>query len=566
MDMSLIQGIISSHMKDLSPDSSPEAKIQFLDEDERVKKKQDFESRAEFFRREFIPTIQPRAESGGRPNKQDLVGIVDAQIVSDYCRKLGGLAEEASRYDWTHDEPKITAEFHRLRIEGSLRLAKARLPSLVFISSTISGEVDFTKARFLGQVVASYTDFLDDVYFNHAVISGVALLTDTKFSGNAYFSSTEFSSYADFPNSIFMGDAYFTDAAFTLGSNFTSSQFHNRGMFHRSILSGLSFLDEATFNGFADFEEAKFLGVTTFRKVSFLKGATFQGAVFSDNVDFSDSKFPDLANFEGAVFTRQARFLDCQFKKQTIFSRSRFALCPRFHEAVLHQDTSFTGARFDSMALTKRVQQMLASLPLVGRVLQKFQQTFSAGDTRVNWGGEARAYRTLKLLMSKHQAQHEASRFFAGEMRCRRREFGLKQPVHYFVSQLYDFFSEFGQSAGRVLFWMLLINAIFTFGYLIQEQQDTTAGQPRFAIVEQQGGSKATAQLPRWDREHTWLALSMQSFNPVAFLSPKNTWVQIYDGAVFTQGVSQSLMNLVLLILLAISLRGQFRRGSGGGD
>lgn len=551
-------------MTSLSPDSSSEAKIQFLNEDERVKKKEEFEDRAEFFHREFIPTIQPRAESEGRPNKQELVGLVDAQIVSDYCRRLGGLAEEASKYDWTFDEPKITAEFRQLRIEGSLRLGKACLPDLIFISSTISGEVDFTKARFLGSVVASHTDFLDDVYFNHAVISGVALLRNTRFSKVAYFSSAAFTGYADFPDSIFKGDAYFIDAAFTIGSNFTNSQFHGRGMFHRAVFSGLSFLDEATFNEFADFEETKFLGETTLRNANFLKGATFQGAVFSDKVDFSDSKFPDLANFEGAFFAHQARFLDCQFKNQTIFSRSRFALCPRFHEAVLHQDTSFTGARFDSMALTKRVQQMFASLPLVGRVLKKFQQTFSARNIRVNWGAEARAYRTLKLLMSKHQAQHEASRFFAGEMRCRRREFGLKQPVHYFVSQLYDLLSEFGQSTGRVLFWMLLINATFTFGYLLQEQQDTSAGQPRFTIVEQQGGSEATAQLPRWDREHTWLALSMQSLNPVAFLSPKNTWVQIYDGAVFTQGVSQSLLNLVLLILLAISLRGQFRRGPGG--
>lgn len=76
------------------------------------------------------------------------------------------------------------------------------------------------------------------------------------------------------------------------------------------------------------------------------------------------------------------------------------------------------------------------------------------------------------------------------------------------------------------------------------------------------GGGEVSA----WDETRPWAALSLQSLNPVAFLSPKNTWVRVYDGRIFVVGAGQSLLNLTLMVLLGISLRGQFRRGSGGGD
>lgn len=553
--------------------SRSEPETQFVNEEERLQKKEEFEGIARILRDEFEKNFVSNRVSSDRPGKLKLINQVDAQVASDYCKKLGSLMNEVCKYDWKFDLPKITAEFNQIQIVGNLRLAKAWLPSLSFNSVTISGEADFTGARFLGYFSSSHTDFSGDAYFNHSAFLRGMSFNSAKFSGHAYFSSAEFSGFAAFPQSIFMGDAYFIDATFRDGTTISNVEFQARALFRGAFFSGINVLDETVFSDVADFEKAQFLGQSSFRKAVFSKKAGFQDSVFSDKADFSDSIFSDLADFGCAVFSGQARFLDCQFKKQTIFSRSWFALCPRFHEAVLHQDTSFTEAKFDSMALTTRAQRRLFFLPLVGFVLGKLRHTFSGsrtagknGDARINWGAEARAYRTLKLHMSKHQAQHEASRFFAGEMRCRRREFGLKQPVHYLVSQLYDLFSEFGQSTGRVLFWMLLINAAFTYCYLVQAEQDTRSGQVRFAIVEQQHESLVTTPGERWDRDNTWLPLSMQSLNPVAFLSPKNTWVQIYDGALFAQGVSQSLLNLALLILLAISLRGQFRRGAGGGD
>lgn len=554
--------------------SRSEPKTRFMSEEERLKRKEEFEDIAKILRDEFEKQFVPNRVISDRPGKLKLLNQVDAQVASDYCRKLGSLMNEASAYDWEFDLPKIAAEFKQIQIVGNLRLAKAWLPSLFFNSVTISGESDFTGARFLGYFFSSHTDFSGDAYFNHSAFLRGMSLSSANFSGQAYFSSAEFFGSAAFPQSTFAGDAYFIDASFRDGTQISNVKFQARALFHRAFFSGIKVvLDETIFGAVADFEKAKFLSLSSFRKVVFSKKAGFQDSVFSDKADFSDSIFSDLADFGSAVFSGQARFLDCQFKKQTIFSRSWFALCPRFHEAVLHQDTSFTEAKFDSMALTIRAKRRLFSLPLVGFVVRKLRHTFAGngtagknGDDRINWDAEARAYRTLKLHMSKHQAQPEASRFFAGEMRCRRREFGLKQAVHYLASQLYDLFSEFGQSTGRVLTWMLLINAAFTYCYLVQAEQDTHSGQVRFAIVEQQNESLAITPAARWDRDNTWLALSMQSLNPVAFLSPKNTWVQIYDGALFVQGVSQSLLNLVLLILLAISLRGQFRRGAGGGD
>jgi uncharacterized protein YjbI with pentapeptide repeats len=553
------------------PNELSETKIQFFSEEECLSRKQELESVAEGLREDFeshfVTANQSASDAHGNNH---IVYKVDAAHVSDYLTKLGALVNDTSEHAWEIERPTVTAELRYLIIEGNLRLARSTLPSLSLDSVTIIGETDFTGARFLGYFLASRTDFSGEAYFNHSAFLIGMSFDHAQFTGHAYFSSAEVSGSAAFLGSQFKRDGYFIDTSFCGGSMFSKSIFGARALFRRaSFSSNINAFDEAAFNDVADFEESKFCAVS-FRRASFSSKAGFQNSVFAGKADFSGSTFTGMANFGSVVFADEASFLDCQFKKQTTFSGSSFALCPRFHEAVLHQDTSFSGGRFASMALTARVGQWLSSFR---RRLRKLRPSVVGGgageqygDVRIDWDAEARAYRTLKLHMSRYQAQHEATHFFAGEMRCRRREFDLKNSVHYLVSLLYDLLSEFGQSTGRVLFWMLLINAAFTYGYFIQAEQDAIAGHVRFAIVEQPHDGLTTTPGERWDRHYSWLALSMQSLNPVAFLSPKNTWVQLYDGGLFAQGVSQSLLNLVLLVLLAISLRGQFRRGSGGGD
>lgn len=521
-----------------------------LDNDEvNLKTKEDFEDIARQLHEDFKSKIKPMKET--REGKLKLVGIVDGVEANNYCRKLSALAEDASKHDWKGDPPIISAELRQLRIDNWLNFQKARLQKVVFDNVVITGQADFSNAVFLGEVIFVNTDFSEVVRFDNVVFHDTAGFNKSTFSHSADFTNVKFLGFADFTNANFQAEASFVGTNFQ-GACFNNTEFFGLTKFNRSSFEKDAKLERAYFLKYADFGKVEFRGNTSFRGVKFANCADFQDSRFFGKTFFNGVAFADLANFGDANFSSQIVFSNCEFKTTTIFTGAKFAQCPRFHDADLHQDTSFIKAKFGSMGLASIFRPIL-----INEVMKK----------EIRWDSEARAYRTLKLLMSKQQAQHEATQFFAAEMRCRRRQAGMRRPVLYFSSLIYDLFSEFGQSVGRVLFVLLLVNAAFTFVYYQQGLHDSASGHARFGIVEQPNTAiSAAIHSRRWDQDSPWLALSLQSLNPVAFLSPKHTWVQVYDGAIYAQGVSQSLLNLVLLILLAISLRGQFRRGAGGSD
>ncbi|MDP3420181.1 MAG: pentapeptide repeat-containing protein [Thiobacillus sp.] len=542
-------------------------------DDVSLKTKEDFEGFARLLHDDFSKKIKPMRESSDRANKLKLLGIVGGTEASQYCRELGALFEKASQYEWKGDPPQISAEFRQLRIDGWLNLQKAQLPKVLFDSVTFSEVVAFDKASFLGEALFINTDFQGAARFDNANFADTAVFNNSKFFSTTEFINVNFSGLAEFSHAQFLQETSFVGSTFEQGSNFNNSDFVEVAKFNRVSFKGNTSLERCAFQKYVDFGKAEFGGNTSLRGTKFEGCVDFQNSRFIDKAYFNGAAFSEFADFDGVAFLSLVVFSNCQFKTTTVFFGANFSQCPRFHEAELHQDTSFIKAKFGSMGLMSGLRQKSISIFSIGNALRKVRGVLAENppgnemnDKKIGWDSEARAYRTLKLLMSKHQAQHEAAQFFAAEMRCRRRQFGWGRPVHNFTSLVYDLFSEFGMSVGRVLFVLLLVNALFTFGYYQQAQQDLASGHVRFAIVEQPYMTAEKTPSHRWELNRPWWALSLQSLNPVAFLSPKNTWVQVYDGRVFLQGVSQSLLNLVLLILLAISLRGQFRRGAGGGD
>lgn len=542
-------------------------------DDASLETKEDFEGFASVLHDDFRRKIKPVRESSDRANKLKLLGIVGGREASQYCRELGALFKKASQYEWKGDPPQISAEFRQLRIDGWLNLQKAQLPKVLFDSVTFTEAVAFDKATFLGEALFINTDFQGGARFDNADFFDAAVFNNSKFFSVTEFVNVKFLGLAEFTHTQFLQETSFVGSTFALGSNFNDSDFADVAKFNRVSFKGKTSLERSTFQKYADFGKAEFGGNTSFRGTKFEGCADFQDSRFIDKAYFNGATFSEFADFDGAAFSSLVVFSNCKFKTTTVFFGTNFSQCPRFHEAELHQDTSFIKAKFGSMGLMSGLRQKSISIPQIVNAFRKVRGVLAQSqlgnemdDKRIGWDSEARAYRTLKLLMSKHQAQHEAAQFFAAEMRCRRRQFGWGRPVHNFTSLVYDLFSEFGMSVGRVLFVLLLINALFTVVYYQQAQQDLASGRVRFAIVEQTHMTAEKTHSHRWELNRPWWALSLQSLNPVAFLSPKNTWVQVYDGKVFLQGVSQSLLNLVLLILLAISLRGQFRRGAGGGD
>ncbi len=503
---------------------------EFTDQKERSVARERFEAEAGKIREEFEAACQNvvttvTLEEGG--DSIQLRKYVSVHFVVHFLRALGSLSEEASSYNWEGESPNLDAPLKHISIAGDLDLPDLPLPSLLLNRVQISGRVVFSGARFLGPVS----------------------ITRSVVEGDVIFDGSEFPQGLFFEGSSFRGGCYFNAVACQT-IRWSKTVFHGSvtcmGM---QVASGA--IVDSEFRGSACFESAKFFGL-----------AKFSGSVFAS-----------LARFDNALFRKRARFLNCKFQNQTLFSSSDFASCPHFHGAEVHPDTTFSRCRFRSMESWARLKGLVSALdvwrkrPSRGLLPDQIegQGVEEGGRKHTDWNTESRAYRTLKLHMTKHQAQQEASRFFAGEMRCHRRDFGLARPVHYLVSLLYDLFSEFGQSAGRVLVWLVLFNAVFTYGYYAQAQDDMCALRPSFGLVGIQD-QQDEERPPSWDESLPWAALSLQSLNPVAFLSPKSTWVRVYDGRLFVAGMGQSLMNLILIVLLGISLRGQFRRGAGGGE
>ena len=537
--------------------------------DRGAKTKEEFEDLARQLHEEFVAKIVAKHED--RPGRKSLVAKVDGVVTNCYLRDLGSLVEEASKYQWKDGPPRISAELRQLRITNWLNLQKARLPELIFDNVVIDRDVDFTDATFLAGAIFLQCDLGGVARFNQAVFTEIVQFHNCTFSRDAQFINAKFSSSAKFSATRFVEGVNFCGTNFEDEALFSGAEFGKSSGFDRAIFKGDARFDHASFLQSGDFVGTEFWANSSFMAAKF-ELADFRGTAFRDSPYFEGTTFASYADFSGATFFNGALFTNCTFKTTTTFEAARFAHCPRFHDAVLHQDTSFNGANFGSIGLMASFRHQIVSAPFLCKTIGKIQDVVAKGrsncevEAHINWGSEARAYRTLKLLMSKHQAQHEASQFFAGELRCRRRQFGLSHPIHYFSSLMYDVFSEFGQSVGRVVVALLLINALFTGIYYKEAQNDSIAGIARYSVVVQTNTDSSVTPSPRWDQGRPWLALSMQSLNPIAFLSPKSTWVQVYDGAVYSQGVFQSLLNLILLILLAISLRGQFRRGAGGGD
>lgn len=549
--------------------------MQFNDEETESRFKNNFEELARKLYEDFNKKLAPQHRVVFANGQSTNIQAVDGVEVSNYCKELGALVAQVSKYDWKGVPPALSAVFRHCVINGSLQLEEGVLPKIIFEDTEIKGKADFTNASFLGQVDFLNTVFEKEACFNGGTFHSTASFKKSIFRDDAEFINATFFDHANFSDVHLQKKADFNYSNFRV-ADFIRTKFSGTATFHESIFEEQSFFWNAEFIENADFGEVEFRKSVSFTDSKFSNNASFMAARFQRKTFFNNASFAGTTSFMQSTFSNTTYFNNCIFKATTYFSDAKFLQCPRFHEAELHQDTSFKNTSFGSQRLMAGFSQRVFSLPGIGKLLNavqdlrlKLQPKAKVFIKRIGigWDSEARAYRTLKLLMSKHQAQHEAAQFFAAEMRCRRRQLGLRRPVLYFVSLLYDLFSEFGQSVGRVLFVLLLANALFTLGYLQQGLEDFDSGQTRFGIVEQQSSSSSLSTYHRrWDEDYPWVALSLQSLNPVAFLSPKNTWVQVYDGAVFIEALSQSLLNLVLLILMAISLRGQFRRGSGGSD
>lgn len=305
-----------------------------------------------------------------------------------------------------------------------------------FTDTTFGIRAQFTGAQFGNEAQFDGARFDEDAQFLGTQFGDDASFMCAQFDGEAQFMGAQFGSRAEFTGTQFKESVWFSGAQFRNNAKFDGAWFGNNAKFVGRNWGDLHHAYcESRLNIAKDWAEQHELSPDTFKSISFA-GATFEG-----QIDFSGRTFTGVTSF-GRITEIVKTFnytSDGQRVKKELPKGQpvKFGKPPLFHGCKLHQDTTFDGAEFPDPS----------SDPIENDIA-------------------ARAYRTLKLAFSQHQATREEQLFFRLEMREEaRRE---SQYACRLLFRLYSFFSDYGFSVRRPIWlWsILLLVAVPIYGLL----------------------------------------------------------------------------------------------------
>jgi uncharacterized protein YjbI with pentapeptide repeats len=396
--------------------------------------------------------------------------------------------------------------------------------------------------------------FGDDATFKGTHFSCGVFFSGTSFGRNADFSGTVISNgkaKADAPEWVRLDKMTFGDKAALTNLNLQFGSVHSPGgdvqfsdcqfgsnarillLVQNAPSTGKLILDRSAFGDGANFSDSIFDAPVSFddcvfgNSVSFKRArmikANFERACFGIDVDFRGPSSRDdptplgPISFARAVFQGQVDFTNRKFSGHTNFGNVRFGKVPLFHDCELHLDTEFTERSFPSKA-------------------------FGTGDA-------SRAYRTLKLAMSKHQATHEEQFFFRREMR--EEQLVLKksgQRGRAMLYGIYGFVSGYGSSVGRPLLAYLFLLAAFA-GLYAGIAGDSFAWFGRPLDI---------------DRTSEWLTFSFSNSLPLGGLDEaarqlKGNLMPSYKTGLVLLIVFHKVLGLLSIFLIGLAIRNLFK-------
>lgn len=337
-----------------------------------------------------------------------------------------------------------------------------------FTGALFRRDTRFDGSRFGNSTCFLKASFSENVSFKGAHFGDHVDFSNTHFGNYTSFKDTQFGRGALFINARFGFDVVFDSAQFDRSPIFKGAQFgeraHLSAVFGDNVdFAGAQFDFDAHFDGAYFGEFASFIGCTwttlaneyaymqhpeeintakTFAEYRGLspgsfKSISFAGAKFAGQVDFSGREFNGPTSFGRLNYSMSAKrpTPDGNFSENTLSQGHpvEFDKAPLFHNCKFHQDTTFDGAKFPEPS----------SDP-------------TENDTA------ARAYRTLKLAFSQHQATREEQHFFRLEMA----EEATRAPLRInWLYRLYSFFSNYGFSLSRPTFLLLGVLPVFVLFY-----------------------------------------------------------------------------------------------------
>jgi uncharacterized protein YjbI with pentapeptide repeats len=505
----------------------------------------------------------------------------------------------------------------------------------IFHHTTFTQDAHFAQATFVDSADFGFAAFKQDAHFDSATFARDAVFTRVTLTRRASFRKTAFTQGADFTAATFTQDADFREAKFTHGANFSGATFERVAAFNEATFERAALFSNTTFTGEASFILASFEGHAHFSGTRFEKAAHFRGATFAQGVNFWTTTFTGAALFSAATFKERAIFRETVFREDAsgepgpIFSLARFEK----PELVLFYKTCLAQALFHNCDVSKFVfsavrwrqrpngKRMVLEedekLDLTPYVTEAVRTKEGDPDER-SYGLIAELYQQLKKNYDDRKDYWTAGDFHYGEMEMKRlatphanrlsqwiagtvqsclakekpgflarwaktkgyseRSFHvLRRELHrrMGLAAWYKYASEYGESYGRPVLWLVGVLILFTLLFPIwglrpggkSSSPQPAASESRAAAKEhtpelsyanlsryrsaEPGGARVTA----WSLfgHSAMTTLGVAAFQRDLAYEPSYPWGRLL--AIF-----EILLTSTLLALFLLAVRRQFRR------
>ncbi|MBX2830644.1 MAG: pentapeptide repeat-containing protein [Rhodospirillales bacterium] len=269
--------------------------------------------------------------------------------------------------------------------------------------------------------------FPDGTSFNGWLFPSVSTWEVAIFEGSVTFNAVTFSGNASFDSATFSGIAWFYETTFAESTKFREANFLGDALFKRTTFSGDARFNDAIFLKGAVFDETSFMGDASFSGSTFSERAGFRKATFEGNARFNSACFEKPANFSQVKFITEASFNSAQIKQAFDLSGACFSEVPDFRQTHCEEAPLLDDVHIDSIIIKQ------------GRLSDEPDFTVTAN------------YRALKrLAIQGHDHKHEVD-FFAEQLRTRRLMVDTPSDPNWWLSFLFEEFSDYGRSIASPL-------------------------------------------------------------------------------------------------------------------
>jgi len=417
--------------------------------------------------------------------------------------------------------------------EGCADFTRFVFPSANYAEREFRAVCIFADATFMQNADFFLATFTQGAEFSLATFTRGANFAEATFMQDARFSSTEFMQDVSFMKATFTQEANFTGAMFTQNAYFSGATFTQDANFKIAAFTENAFFTGATFNQNAYFRRATFTTEACFENTVFKRMARFVGATFKERVEFLETEFRDdveiqpgpmlnLVRFEKPelvlfykTYLGHALLHNCDVSS-FLFSSVRWRGRPGNGKRMVFEEVIDTKHKAAAALRTKDDNPNDRNYDLIAELYQQLKKNYD--DKRDYWTAGDFHYGEMEMKRLATPQPNHLSRWFAEKIkksltnenpsilaRWAKRKGYSERSFHFFrrewhrsvgLAALYKYASEYGESYGRPVLWLVGFLFLFMFLYPILGLRPTLkVGAAQAAAHEFLSSGAGTAEL-----------------------------------------------------------------------